>query len=110
MCTVDTKCPIIYWLAETDPKRLQHIEETRHTCKWGAACKTKWEKGHSRDFVHMEKEKCPDDDMCNFIDDQKHRAQKSHKGLWDFMVPCKVHHSGKKCTACENDDKKRYYH
>jgi len=108
MCKKDTSCEIFHWLPENDQTRIDHILNVRHTCKWGWDCKIRLRDNvHSRDYIHVQLPKCAQDEMCGEMEDQVHRSQYSHTGMWAFLVPCKKFHTTKNCNNC---DPTKYYH
>lgn len=90
-------CPYI-----KDP---QHTSTYLHLCKEGISCPRVKDPSHTKDFYHIQHTKCDQKHTAwNF--DMNHFISFHHKGIPDFMEPCKY---GSKCPHLKDFDHITHY-
>lgn len=70
-----------------DPSKVAaHKNKYLHVCKYGQSCRDINIPAHKRDFVHLDKPPCLDNNCKNT--DPIHRSDYHHQGCWDYLIPC----------------------
>jgi hypothetical protein len=93
-------------LNPASPAHQNHCASFKHSCRWGVRCRDLRSHPHSAEYTHNALPACHNN-PCIQKRDPVHRTQNSHRGLWDFMLPCK---KGAGCPDQSDEHLDRYYH
>jgi len=109
VCSMGLSCRAAYGTKkeqlQEDDKR--HLKEQRHLCLHGRSCNDRGTLEHEEEWMHLDKEVCPEGDWCMRLTDVQHRAHFHHWGKWDFLLPCR---DGLRCVVKHPKHFEQYHH